>query len=91
MQRILANIVVSVSELKENPLGVMADTGGMPVALLDHNRVVGYMVPADFYEQMMARLDLVEAVSVCSTVQGMSVDLDNVVDLDALFPDQQKL
>ena len=40
MQSILADVAVSVSELKKNPSGVLADAGGMPVAVLNHNRVI---------------------------------------------------
>lgn len=49
MQSVLAEVAVSVSELKKNPSGVMAGAGGLPVAVLNHNRVMGYMVPADLY------------------------------------------
>lgn len=55
MQSILADVAVSVSELKKNPSGILAGAGGMPVAVLNHNRVMGYMVPAELYEQMMER------------------------------------
>ena len=47
MQSILADVAVSVSELKKNPSGVLAGAGGMPVAVLNYNRVMGYMVPAE--------------------------------------------
>jgi antitoxin StbD len=81
MQSILADVVVSVSELKRNPSGVMAGAGGMPVAVLNHNRVMGYMVPAELYEQMMARLDdleLVEIVKARSGEKSIPVSLDDL-------------
>ncbi|MGE8407526.1 MAG: type II toxin-antitoxin system prevent-host-death family antitoxin [Pseudomonas sp.] len=64
MQNILADVAVSVSELKKNPSGVMAGAAGMPVAVLNHNRVMGYMVPAELYESMMERLEDMELVKV---------------------------
>ena len=79
MQSVLADVAVSVSELKKNPSGVMSDAGGMPVAVLNHNRVMGYMVPADLYEQMIERLDdldLIEVVKARSGEQGIPVSLD---------------
>lgn len=60
MQRILAEVAVSISELKKNPSRVLADAAGSPVAVLDRNCVVAYLVPAELYEQMLARLDDLE-------------------------------
>ena len=81
MQSILADVAVSVSELKKNPSGVLAGAGGMPVAVLNHNRVMGYMVPAELYEQMMERLDdleLVEIVKARSGEEPIPVRLDEL-------------
>lgn len=57
MQRVEANVAVSVSDLKKNPSQVMAQAEGESVAVLNHNRVMAYMVPAARYEAMMERLD----------------------------------
>ena len=81
MQSVLADVAVSVSELKKNPSGVMAGAGGMPVAVLNHNRVIGYMVPAELYEQMMERLDDLELVEIAKARSGekaVSVSLDDL-------------
>ena len=60
MQSGLGDLAVSVSELKKNPSAVLSGAGGAAVAVLNHNRVVGYMVPADVYEAMIERLDDLE-------------------------------
>ncbi len=81
MQSVLADVAVSVSELKKNPSGVMAGAGGMPVAVLNHNRVMGYMVPAELYEQMMERLDDLELVEIAKARSGQKavpVSLDDL-------------
>lgn len=57
MQRVEANAAISVSDLKKNPSAVFEHSGGSAVAVLNHNRVMGYMVPAALYEAMMERLD----------------------------------
>ena len=57
MQRMEALMAVSVSDLKKSPTRVMARAEGVAVAVLNHNRVVAYMVPAEAYEAMMERLD----------------------------------
>ncbi|PIB44522.1 antitoxin [Pseudomonas sp. 2822-15] len=62
MQYILADVAVSVSELKKNPSSVLSDANGQAVAVLNHNRVMGYMVPANVYEAMVERLDELELV-----------------------------
>ena len=53
----------------------------MPVAVLNHNRVMGYMVPAELYEEMMERLDdleLIEVVKARSGENGIPVSLDDL-------------
>ena len=81
MQNVLADVAVSVSELKKNPSGVMAGAGGMPVAVLNHNRVMGYMVPAEVYEAMMERLDDLELADIVRSrlhETPISVSLDDL-------------
>lgn len=81
MQSVLADIAVSVSELKKNPSAVMAGADGMPVAVLNHNRVMGYMVPAELYEQMIERLDDLELVEIAKARAGekaIPVSLDDL-------------
>ena len=57
MQRVETQMAVSVSDLKKNPTAIMAQADGQAVAVLNHNRVMAYMVPADAYEAMIERLD----------------------------------
>lgn len=57
MQRVEAEIAVSVSELKKNPTAIVEGANGQAVAVLNHNRVMAYMVPASTYEAMMDALD----------------------------------
>jgi len=63
MRRILSEAAVSISELKKNPSRVMADAGGAPLAVLDNNCVMAYLVPAELYEQILERLDDFELAS----------------------------
>lgn len=81
MQSVLADKAVSVSELKKNPSAVLSGAQGGPVAVLNHNRVMGYMVPADVFEAMMERLDdleLAEIVRARSQETPISVNLDDL-------------
>lgn len=55
--QILTDIAASISELKANPMKVVASGEGMPIAVLNRNEPAFYCVPAKAYEAMM---DLIE-------------------------------
>jgi antitoxin StbD len=57
MQRVDADLVVSISNLKKNPSAVFDQAGSATVAVLNHNRVVGYLLSPDVYEAIMEELD----------------------------------
>lgn len=81
MQRMEAPVAVSVSDLKKSPTGVMARAGGEAVAVLNHNRVMAYMVPADAYEAMIEQLDdlaLAEIVRERAREKPVRVSLDEL-------------
>lgn len=78
MQRVEAEIAVSVSDLKKNPTAVVDGARGSPVAILNHNRVMAYMVPAETYEAMMDALDdqvLIEIAKARGNEKGEPVSL----------------
>ena len=54
---ILADNSTSISELKKNPMAVVEQGGGFPVAVLNRNQPAFYCVPADAYEIMMDKLE----------------------------------
>jgi antitoxin StbD len=58
--QILTETVASISELKVNPMKVVASGHGMPIAVLNHNEPVFYCVPAVAYEAIMELLDDIE-------------------------------
>lgn len=60
MQRIYANTSVSISDLKKNPSGIISQSHGEPVAILNHNRPTAYLLPADTFELIMDQLDDLE-------------------------------
>ncbi|MBY0498591.1 MAG: type II toxin-antitoxin system Phd/YefM family antitoxin [Nitrosomonas ureae] len=62
--RILAEVSASISELKTNPMKVVASGDGMPIAVLNHNEPAFYCVPAAAYETMMELLDDVELLRI---------------------------
>ncbi len=81
MQRVEADIAVSVSDLKKNPTAVVDDAAGGTVAVLNHNRVMAYMVPASTYEALIDALDdqtLVEIAKARAGEKGVPVSLDEL-------------
>ena len=60
MDTILANMSVSVTELKRNYANILKQADDSPVAVLNHNRPEAYLVPASHYERLMAYLDDME-------------------------------
>jgi antitoxin StbD len=81
MQRVEAEIAVSVSDLKKNPTAIVEDAFGAPVAILNHNRIMAYMVPASTYEAMIDALDdqaLAEIAKARATEKGVPVSLDDL-------------
>ncbi|CDZ49286.1 type II toxin-antitoxin system Phd/YefM family antitoxin [Neorhizobium galegae] len=81
MQRVEAEVAVSVSDLKKNPTAIIEGASGVAVAILNHNRIMAYMVPASTYEAMIDALDdqaLAEIAKARATEKGVPVGLDDL-------------
>lgn len=79
MQRVEAGYAVSVSELKKSPARIMSGSSGKPVAILNHNRVMAYLLEPEVYEAMLERmddLDLIEIIKSRASEKGVPVDID---------------
>lgn len=62
--QVLTEIAASISELKANPMKVVASGNGMPIAVLNRNEPAFYCVPAAAYEAMMELLDDIELLKI---------------------------
>ncbi|PSB84529.1 antitoxin [Photobacterium damselae subsp. damselae] len=60
IHQVLADNTISISELKKNPMSVVNDTDGFPVAVLNHNQPAFYCIPAEAYEMLLDKLEDVE-------------------------------
>ena len=58
--QILADVSAGISELKKNPMAVVKQGEGFPVAILNRNEPVFYAVPAKAYEILMDKLEDIE-------------------------------
>jgi antitoxin StbD len=79
--QMLTETAASISELKANPMKVVASAHGMPVAVLNRNAPAFYCVPAAAYEAMMEMIDDVELLK---TVQKRQHEKSIRVSLDDL-------
>ena len=79
--RILTEVAASVSELKANPMKVVASGEGLPIAVLNRNEPAFYCVPAKAYEAMM---ELIEDAELLKIVQQREQEETVDVSLDDL-------
>jgi antitoxin StbD len=49
-QRVDADLAVSMSDLKRNPAAVVTAARDQAVAILNHNKVVGYLIAPEVWE-----------------------------------------
>jgi antitoxin StbD len=78
---ILADNSTSISELKKNPMAVVEQADGFPVAVLNRNQPAFYCVPADAYELLMDKLEDVELARIVDERKGqpeIEVDIDDL-------------
>ncbi len=61
---ILADISAGISELKKNPMAVVQQGDGAPVAILNRNEPVFYAVPAKAFEVLMDKLEDMELAAI---------------------------
>lgn len=78
---ILADSSTSISELKKNPMAVVEQGDGFPVAVLNRNQPVFYCVPADAYELLMDKLEDIELAKI---VEDRKVQKEIKVDINDL-------
>jgi len=57
MESVLARCSISISELKKNPSALIAQSGGEPIAILNHNRPTAYLLPAATYEALLEKME----------------------------------
>ncbi len=75
---IFTDIVASISELKANPLKVVASGEGMPIAILNRNEPAFYCVPATAYEAIM---DFIEDTELLALARSRTDEESVVIDL----------
>ncbi len=81
MQRIHARSSISISDLKKNPSGVISQSKGEPIVILNHNRPTAYLVPAATFEAILDHFDEIDLAGLVRDRQNepsVKVSLDNL-------------
>ncbi len=83
MDTIYADLSISMSEFKKNPAQVLRTAGEKPVAVLNHNRPVFYMVTPKIFEAFVDALadrELTDLIRHRLSLkdQALEVDIDTV-------------
>ncbi len=81
MESILADQSVGISELKRNPNAVIEGAHGQAVAVLNRNKPVAYLIPADAWETILDRLDDIKLVQIVKEREGQPAVKVNIDDL----------
>lgn len=79
--QILTELAASISELKANPMKVVASGEGMPVAVLNRNEPAFYCVPAKAYEAMMELIEDKELLAIAKSrmaEESIKVSVDDL-------------
>lgn len=79
--QILSDVSAGISELKKNPMAVVEQGDGFPVAILNRNAPVFYAVPAAAYEALMDKIEDLELAQIVREREGQP---SRVVTLDEL-------
>lgn len=79
--RILAQTSAGISELKKNPMAVVNEGGGGPVAILNRNEPVFYVVPAKTFEYIY---EILEDQELQAIVEARKDQAEIKVSLDEL-------
>ena len=79
--QILADISAGISELKKNPMAVISQGNGNPIAILNRNKPVFYAVPAEAYEELMDKLEDIELAKIVKERLGLPTIKVDINDL----------
>jgi antitoxin StbD len=80
-QRVEADVAVSVTDLKRNPAKIVEMAQSQAVAILNHNRVVGYVISPAVWEYVQELHDdakIVDMLDGLKPEEGIPVTLDEL-------------
>ena len=78
---ILADVSVSMSEFKRNPIKAVSKAEGAPIVVLDRNKPAFYAVPSETFEAMMERI---EDLQIAKVILDRRPDEEILLEVDEL-------
>ena len=83
MEHILTNYSASITELKRNQSGLLCESNGEPIAILNHNKPAAYLVPVQMYATMLEVLEDMERAGLVKSrlaenAQAVEVSLNDL-------------
>jgi len=78
---ILSDTIISISDLKKNPMAAVAQGEGFPVAVLNRNNPEFYCIPAESYEALLNKIEDLELnalVDSRSRQERLQVNIDEL-------------
>lgn len=78
---VLADLCASISELKKNPMAVVEQGEGSPVAIMNRSEPAFYAVPAKAFEELMDKLEDLELAALVEARKNqpeIEVSLDDL-------------
>lgn len=83
MEHIATSLTASISELKANPMGLIAQAGGEPLAILNRNKPAFYCLSPEAFEAIMDYIDDMELVKLAQerlaeNAQSIEIDINDL-------------
>ena len=78
---ILSNVAVNVTDFRKNPIEIVKEAEGEPVAILNRSEPAFYCIPADLYEQMY---EMLEDDCLCKLINSRKHEKPVKVSIDEL-------
>lgn len=79
---ILTDISAGITQLKADPMGVIEEANGAPVAILNRNKPAFYAIPCALFESMMEELEnnqlMMMAEDALNRDDFVEVDIDDL-------------
>ncbi len=79
---ILTDISAGITQLKADPMGVIEEANGAPVAILNRNKPAFYAIPCELFESMVEELEnnqlMMMAEDALNRDDFIEVDIDDL-------------
>ena len=78
MRQVLTDCSASISELKNSPTDLIKKANGSAISILNNNKLIAYLVPAETYESLIDELDDYELAKI---VEDRRTDLSKAIEV----------